>query len=81
MEDNGPTAAVLVILCLSIQALSTFVSSNLYLGGCPQWMSSLGLSWPPGFGLGADMEGEEEGDGKGFCPSCFLFSSVVLAVL
>lgn len=39
-------------------------------------MSSLGLSWPPGFGLGADMEGEEEGDGKGFCPSCFLFSSV-----
>lgn len=47
------------------------------LSGC----SSLGLSGPPGFGLGAAMEGEEEGDGKGFCPSCFLFSSVVLAVL
>lgn len=38
MEHNGPTAALLVILCLSIPALPTFLSSSLYLGGCPQWM-------------------------------------------
>lgn len=39
------------------------------LSGC----SSLGLSWPPGFGLGAAMEGEEEGEGRGSVPPAFSF--------